>query len=391
MELYIHIPFCVRKCYYCDFLSFPCGEDCSAGNIAEYTDALCGELEMLADKYADREFTSAFIGGGTPSVLPVEQMERILIAAARLMRKTPKEYTIECNPGTVTAKKLALYRKYGVNRISFGLQSVNDDELKLLGRIHDYGQFCESYRMAREAGFDNINVDLISAIPGQTVSSWERTLRTVAQKRPEHISAYSLIIEPGTRFWELYGEERTDTAAPEQSLPDEDSEREMYRITSRVLAEYGFGRYEISNYSLPGYESAHNLGYWTGEEYIGAGLGASSYIREGVEMIRYKNTEDMHEYVSACRTGAIEGQQTIEERLDREEQMSEYMILHLRLTKGADCDEFERRFGVPLTQKYSGIIDKYIAMGLLRLEEGHLGLTEKGFDVSNIIMADFLP
>lgn len=398
MELYIHIPFCVRKCNYCDFLSFPCDCPENDGRMTDYVEALCDELTSLKDRYSGAEFTSAFIGGGTPSLLPAELMERVLQAASRLMVKAPAEYTIECNPGTVDADKLALYRKYGINRISFGLQSVNDEELKMLGRIHDYGQFLESYRLAREAGFDNINVDLISAIPGQTTDSWERTLRTVAELKPQHISAYSLIIEPGTRFWDIYGDDGSASVENKATdnikfaaLPDEDAEREMYGLTARVLEEYGFGRYEISNYALPGRESLHNIGYWTGEEYLGAGLGASSYITDGGSgAVRFRNTDDMEKYLRPVDSGGRGSERVEEERIDADGMMSEYMILHLRLTAGLETEDFRKKFGVDVNERYGEIIKKYISGGFIRNEGGRLMLTEKGLDVSNMIMAEFI-
>lgn len=407
MELYIHIPFCVRKCNYCDFLSFPCGSGIDSNtcmakdgcySISDYVDALCAELDSLAQKYNTAHFDTAFIGGGTPSILPAALMEKVLKAADRLMGGAPDEYTIECNPGTVDEEKLNLYRRYGINRVSFGLQSVNDDELKMLGRIHNYSQFLESFRLAREAGFDNINIDLISAIPGQTVKSWEATVRTVAKLKPEHISAYSLIIEPGTKFWDLYGEESGD-------LPDEDSEREMYKLTARVLAEYGFTRYEISNYATPGRESKHNLGYWTGEEYLGAGLGASSYVSvsddviknceglsdsdEPLVTVRYKNTDDMGNYLKTGQNGGAQ-KHCEEEYLNRTDMMSEYMFLHLRLVEGLEIDDFKRKFGIGVFEKYGDIINKYIETGFMRKTDSRVMLTEQGLDVSNVIMAEFV-
>ena len=450
MELYIHIPFCVRKCHYCDFLSFPCGtvqtggegtaaQQCGADRMAAYTDALCRELELLENRYGRTCFDTAFIGGGTPSVMPTELMERILASADRLMavRSADFEYTIECNPGTVDREKLELYRRHGINRISFGLQSTDDTELNTLGRIHSYEDFLSSYRMAVDAGFDNINVDLISAVPGQTLQSWQRTLKRVATLGPAHISAYSLIIEPGTGFWDMYGEDASEALPGILPLPDEDTERAMYAETARILGENGYKRNEISNYARPGRECRHNLGYWTGEEYLGAGLGASSYIRlpgEVCNMLRYKNTDAPEFYIreltgqgcyedaecdsdkpagvvsdsassvsavsnSASSSGSVSGSAISsptcasitcdEEIIDRAGQMEEYMILHLRLKRGADIAEFRDRFGTELLTRYGSVIAKYIDLGLMKNTDGHIYLTDEGLDVSNTVMADF--
>lgn len=396
----------------------------SAGDPKIYTEALCAELGELAKMYSDRVFTSFFIGGGTPSVLPVDLMERVLKATLAFSKRSADfEFTVECNPGTVDSSKLSLYRRYGVNRLSFGLQSANDDELKRLGRIHDYAQFLESYGLARSCGFENINIDLISAIPGQSIEDWEKSLRTVAMLNPEHISAYSLIIEPGTVFGDIFSEKesigfkqinRVNQVEPERCgfdefavkypLPDEDTEREMYGMTRNILREYGFERYEISNYSRPGFESSHNLGYWTGEEYIGAGLGAASYVCADGQapgtMLRYKNTDDMKTYLCEHleRKSTEESGDTAisvklrheEEYLDSEGLMAEFMILHLRLIKGLELNEFRSKFGIEVTERYGTVIDKFVDGGFLKLENGRLMLTERGLDVSNTVMAEFM-
>ena len=282
LELYIHIPFCVRKCAYCDFLSFPSGEE----ERERYVERLTEEIEEAGAVSEGYVATAIFFGGGTPSVLTPKQTERILNAVKKSFYVAEDaEITTEVNPGTADRKKLEAWRQAGINRLSFGLQSTETRELQYLGRIHTMEDFLESYRAAREAGFENINIDLMSALPGQTVSSWEKTLRTVVSLQPEHISAYSLIIEEGTPFCQLFGEDgdaaeekkrRQSLGIPE--LPDEDAERRMYYDTERILGEAGYHRYEISNYAKPGYECRHNKGYWTGTEYLGLGLGASSYI-----------------------------------------------------------------------------------------------------------------
>ena len=261
MEIYVHIPFCIKKCDYCDFLSGPSGPK----KQADYVDALLEEINA-AEEGKGRSVSSVFIGGGTPSVLDERFIGEILNHIRRKFQIADHaEITIEVNPGTADRNKLQAYRTYGINRLSIGLQSPDDRELKILGRIHNYEQFLETYRSARDAGFDNINIDLMSAIPDQTYEGWIHNLRTVAGLEPEHISAYSLIIEEGTPF-----------ASRTLSLPDEDTEYNMYEATVQILREYGFEQYEISNYAKKGRECRHNVGYWIRQDYLGFGLGASS-------------------------------------------------------------------------------------------------------------------
>ena len=405
MELYVHFPFCRQKCRYCDFLSFGGKEEC----FEPYIGALLAELDSYRELVRTEPLETVFIGGGTPSVLPASQAERLLKGISALISEggmQPSEYTIEANPGTLDKEKLGLYKSLGVNRLSIGLQSADDAELKMLGRIHDLKDFISSFDLAREAGFDNINIDLMSALPGQNASSWERSLRFAADAGPEHISAYSLIIEPGTPFFEIYGEGEPKDAPP---LPDEDEERRMYRMTGQILEEYGFGRYEISNYARPGYESKHNLGYWTGKNYIGAGLGASSYIcrkdaKERVlNSVRFKNSEVLEEYINSSRSPAQEALSFAHEGvwkkpvccseasvLEKTELIGEYVILHLRLTEGFSEEEFQKLFGQSPGELFKDVINKYIRMGFMERKDGFLRLTEDGFDVANTIMADFI-
>ena len=278
LELYVHIPFCIRKCAYCDFVSGP-------GTKAmqkEYEEALLAEIDA-AEETAEREVISVFFGGGTPSAVDAGMLARVMEKLrSKYVFSEDAEITLEANPGTLDAEKLKCYRKSGFNRISIGCQSVHDEELKRLGRIHTFAEFQESFALARDAGFANINVDLMSGLPEQSEEKWEESLRTIAELSPEHISAYSLIVEPGTPF----AEQKLD-------LPDEDTEREMYARTAEILAEYGFFQYEISNYAKPGYECRHNIVYWTMDEYIGLGIGAASFFNGR----RYSNTLDMKQYI----------------------------------------------------------------------------------------------
>ena len=283
LELYLHIPFCVKKCNYCDFLSAPAEEETRAA----YVDALLEEIRGFEDP-EDYEVVTVFFGGGTPSILPGQEIFRIMEALReKFSFRKGAEITLEANPGTVDKEKLSCYKKAGINRLSFGLQSADAEELKKLGRIHTWEKFLESFQLAREAGFSNINVDLMSALPGQTKESWEKTLRQVLALQPEHISAYSLIIEEGTPFYQLYEKdvERRDAGEEPELLPSEEEERAMYEATGRILKEQGYLHYEISNYAKPGRECRHNLGYWQRRDYLGFGLGASTLLNP----VRYKN------------------------------------------------------------------------------------------------------
>ena len=369
MEIYIHIPFCIRKCDYCDFLSGPSGPE----EQADYVQALLREIQAV-EEGEGRSVSSIFIGGGTPSVLD----ERLLGDILREIRNRFKmeedaEITIEVNPGTANIGKLQAYREMGINRLSIGLQSPEDRELKILGRIHNYGQFLETYQEARTVGFDNINIDLMSAIPDQTYEGWVKNLRTVAELEPEHISAYSLIVEEGTPF-----------AARKLNLPDEDTEYNMYEATAQILKEYGFEQYEISNYARKGRECRHNVGYWTRQDYLGFGLGASSlYGKE-----HFANTADMKKYLENSKNP--EKIREKEPSLTREDEMAEFMFLGLRMTKGISKADFQRCFGCTIESVYGEVLEKYESMELLVEKDGRIFLSREGIHVSNSIMAEFL-
>ena len=289
LEIYIHIPFCVRKCAYCDFLSGPAAPE----EQKAYVQALIKEIRAAACYRSRYEVTTIFFGGGTPSLLAGEQLDEIMRTIKESFPiREDAEITMEMNPGTANREKLKAYRQAGINRLSIGLQSANNQELKILGRIHTFETFLETYQMAREEGFDNINVDLMSALPGQTETSYEETVQKVLTLAPEHISSYSLIIEEGTPFFEWYGKGETGNM-PE--LPDEDTERCMYRRTKELLEEAGYYRYEVSNYALPGKECRHNIGYWERKDYLGFGIGAASLLEEN----RFSNVRDRSVYVQA--------------------------------------------------------------------------------------------
>ena len=369
MEIYIHIPFCIRKCDYCDFLSGPSGPK----EQADYVQALLREIQAV-EEGEGRSVSSIFIGGGTPSVLDERLLGDILKEIRnRFKIEEDAEITIEVNPGTANIGKLQAYREMGINRLSIGLQSPEDRELKILGRIHNYGQFLETYQEARIVGFDNINIDLMSAIPDQTYEGWVKNLRTVAELEPEHISAYSLIVEEGTPF-----------AARKLNLPDEDTEYNMYEATAQILKEYGFEQYEISNYARKGRECRHNVGYWTRQDYLGFGLGASSlYGKE-----RFANTADMKKYLENSRNP--EKIREKEPSLTREDEMAEFMFLGLRMIRGIVKSDFQENFGCTIESVYEEVLEKYESMGLLLEQDGRIFLSRKGIHVSNSIMAEFL-
>ena len=389
LELYIHIPFCVKKCAYCDFLSGPAGEK----EKEEYVKMLVDEIKNCPDTVQNYRVISIFFGGGTPSLLTGEQIGRLMDTVREIFTlDEDAEITMEMNPGTVTEEKLRKYRQAGVNRLSIGLQSVNDEELRLLGRIHTYEEFREAYHLARANGFSNINVDLISAIPGQTVESWRRTLEQVMALSPEHISAYSLIVEEGTPFARM-------AERGELQLPEEDTERAMYEETREILAKYGFHRYEISNYARDGYECLHNVGYWIRRDYLGFGIGAASLV----DNVRFQNGRDLITYLENPQNCREE-----EQVLTEQEQMEETMFLGLRLIRGISYEQFEKQYDEEIgaqmtvmannisdTRKFGPVITQNIADGLLReyteeSGERFLALTEKGLDVSNYVMAQFL-
>lgn len=435
ISIYIHIPFCVKKCQYCDFLSAPA--DSRAQEV--YLRALKQEIREQAARYREYEVQTVFIGGGTPTAVPCENLCEVLKTVFSFYRMNPHaEISMEANPGTVTKEALLSYRKAGINRISIGLQSADDVELKLLGRIHTYRDFQQTYRWAQEAGFTNINLDIMSALPGQSVENYKKTLETVLSLKPQHISAYSLIVEEGTPFYEKYGQESEKlqaTGEKQPDLPSEEEEREMYALTEKLLAAAGYHRYEISNYALPGRECRHNLVYWKRGNYVGFGLGAASMV----ENVRFENIREMQEYlaeyagmpdaepvfaeVAQGDAQVLLNEQEISLREDThseneqelstwedvnsgetqqifqgenvhplspQEQMEETMFLGLRLTEGVSKAEFHRQFGVSMEQIYGEVIRKNTAKGLLIDEAGYVCLTREGMDLSNYVMAQFL-
>lgn len=406
LELYLHIPFCERKCAYCDFLSAPADLPVRISYIKKLQE----EIAYYGAQYGEYQVSSIFFGGGTPTILEGYQLAAILETVKEHFNiTTDAEITVECNPGTLTAGKAEKLVQAGFNRLSMGLQSADDRELQLLGRIHNFAQFLESYDLARKAGFRNINVDLMSALPGQTLKSWQDTLQKVTALRPEHISAYSLIIEEGTPFYERFAEDeriREEGGHP-RLLPEEDVERQMYELTETFLHTKGYERYEISNYAKPGYECRHNCGYWIRKDYLGLGLGASSLV----EHQRFQNTSELKTYLEQEYSPQCEGQheriaETIQlqeetgltqtghhihiEILDKKSEMEEFMFLGLRLMAGISRQQFEKKFQVTLNSVYGEVLRKLKGEQLIEEVAGYVRLTEHGIDVSNYVLAEFL-
>ncbi len=392
LSLYVHIPFCVHKCLYCDFLSF---DDALYATQLQYIDALRTEI-MLYKPYADRYVVrTVFIGGGTPSSVDESLIEAIMKELRQVFSIDRfAEITIEANPGTIKYTDLLAYQSYGINRLSIGLQSADDEMLRMLGRIHNFDQFVAGFTSARRAGFRNINVDVMSGIPGQDMHSFVDTLTRVMEYRPEHISVYSLQVEEDTPL--------AKDPVLLNMLPDEDTDRRMYAMTKKILRTNGYERYEFSNYAQPGYASQHNTVYWTGGEYIGLGLGASSLFKGE----RFTNTRDLDRYLQLMQeasekmtpevdklllydavTNALRTDQTAM-YVDR--RMEEYMFLGLRMIRGVSRRDFKERFNKDMFSVYGQVINHYTDDGFMEVDEDYVRLTDAGIDVSNIILSDFL-
>lgn len=410
LSIYIHIPFCVRKCLYCDFLSFPvCEEedasekkylgksyvnqitDKTAAQIDSYVNLIQKEITRTAPEYEKYRVISVFLGGGTPSLLPVGAVSGLIGSIrSRYRLAEDAEITVEMNPDTVTEEKLREYITCGINRLSIGLQSADDAELSRIGRIHDYGSFERVYETARRLGFGNINIDVMSALPDQRIADYERTLRRVTALSPEHISAYSLTLEENTPLYERREAFR---------FPTDEEEREMYALTGEYLASCGYHRYEISNYARDGYECRHNKVYWQRGNYVGFGLGASS-MTENVRWTNPAHMEKYRDYVeeighsAGSGSGAVIREREAEsfalQRLTAAEQMEEFMFLGLRMMGGVSGQDFRDAFGTGMEETYGGVIEKLCGQGVLMRDRDSVRLTKRGIDVSNYVMSQFL-
>lgn len=398
LGIYLHIPFCVRKCPYCDFISAP-GD---AEERESYVNLLLREIEWETEdgQLSQYEVSTIFLGGGTPSLLEPTQIDRVLCKLRKnLLFAGDAELTLEMNPGTVTKRKLEDFKACGINRISIGVQSLRDEELQALGRIHRADDVYRIWKWTEEIGYVNRNIDLMTGIPGQTESSLRDTLTKAAGLNPEHISAYSLIVEEGTPFAERY---------PDGAV-DEETDRQLYALTKELLQKHGYDRYEISNYAKPGYACRHNLTYWMRGEYLGFGIGAASMMNN----VRFRNPHTKEDYVNQLDArGAVQQEKTIQHRepaqqeenvpqrllflredieyLTEKDCMAETMFLGLRLTAGVSEDAFYARYHVPVETVYGDVLAKHMRDGLLARRNGRVCLTDRGMDVSNYVMADFL-
>lgn len=373
ISLYIHIPFCLKKCYYCDFNSYSGMDDLKS----TYVNALIKELYMYSYKLRGYVVRTVFIGGGTPTTFTISQLSLLLNTVKSAYNiEEGAEITIEANPGTLSRDMLYALSRLGVNRLSIGLQAVQDDILKSIGRVHTYRQFLENYNNAL-AYFDNINIDLIFGLPFQTVDLWLETLDTIIALKPQHLSCYSLILEEHTPMYDM-------VRKGIYKLPDEETERWMYYEAKKKLRSAGYRHYEISNFALPGYECRHNMVYWTGGQYVGVGAGASSYYSN----IRYKNVDSIEDYIDRVYKDLL----PIDEfdYVDSRQMVIYAIITGLRLIDGIKLDEFRQKYRFDIEKEYGDVIKKYSDLDLLEIKNGHLKFTEKGIDVSNTILCDFL-
>ena len=373
--IYIHIPFCVKKCSYCDFVSF-----CSDEKIWEqYTNAVVCEIENKKIENP-KKVTTIYIGGGTPSLIPENYIVKIInTVKSRFKIEESAEITIEVNPGTVTEKKLVAYKNVGINRISIGLQSAEDRILKLIGRIHNYQTFLSTYNLTRNIGFENINVDLMLAIPTQTKEELLNTLNKVIELKPNHISLYSLIVEENTEI-------KKALEVGKLEYVDEKVEREMYWKTKRILEKNGYFHYEISNFAKRGLESKHNMDCWNQEEYIGFGIAAHSYINNK----RFSNISNLEEYIKNINEENFEKNIELHENQTKQDKMKEYMMIGLRKIGGISISEFERRFRISPLFYFRFEIDKLVKENLLEVDLDYIKLTKKGLDFANIVFEEFI-
>ncbi|MDK2835775.1 MAG: hypothetical protein PWP21_552 [Thermosediminibacterales bacterium] len=375
LALYIHLPFCPKKCYYCDFNSYSRKEEL----MGSYIKALSTEMYLYSFKLQERKIKSIYIGGGTPTYLGIKHLETLLDSIRQVFYICEgAEITIEANPGTLSLKLLKFLYEKGVNRLSIGLQACDANILKQLGRIHTFEQFENNFNWARTAGFNNINVDLMIGLPGQTLENVSKCVCKVINLKPEHISVYSLKIEESTRFYEMY-------KAGQLILPGEDEERLFYHTTVNFLIQNGYKHYEISNFALPGYACCHNLIYWENKEYLGLGAGAHSYI----DGKRFYNTETPEKYIELLNKKNLPVEEY--ESINLPTEMAETMFMGLRLVQGVSRKKFFDRFGKTLDEVYGAEIKKLVSLGLLIDDGKRIRLSTRGLDLANEVFMEFLP
>ena len=372
LGLYIHIPFCVQKCKYCDFNSYKKEKD----KKEKFLNDLKKEMSLYTNK--DRKINTIFFGGGTPSILSNTEMKMIMDEINKnFCIDKDAEISMECNPGTLNKEKLEFMKSLGINRLSIGLQAVQEDLLGYIGRIHNYEQFEKNYIEARKAGFKNINIDLMYNLPHQTFEDWKETLDKIIELNPEHISAYSLILEEGTQLYDMYMDKDFE-------LSDEDEDIKMYEYAIECLKLNGYNQYEISNYAKEGYECKHNIVYWKCDNYLGLGPGASGYINN----YRYSNICDIKEYNKCLEYN----KKPIEEKnvLSKKDEMEEFIFMGLRMNEGINLDEFYEKFNVNFKHKYNNILDKLKNLNLIIEQNNNIALTQRGRELSNTVFIEFI-
>ena len=373
LGVYIHIPFCKKKCYYCDFISF----ENKCDEIPQYIECLREEIKSF--DFSNYNVTSIYIGGGTPSYIDSKYIKYILDELKTRVKFDDVETTIEVNPGTVTEEKLKEYKEAGINRISIGLQNTNNNLLKEIGRIHTYEEFLEAYQLVNKIGFNNINVDLMLALPGQTIQDLKESLDKIINLNPNHISVYSLIIEEGTQIEKLLNK-------GEITLPEEEQERRMYWCVKDILELNGYNHYEISNFSKQGKESKHNMNCWNQEEYIGFGVAAHSYINN----VRFSKTDNIQEYIKNIKENNTENNIIIEEEQTLEDKKKEFMMLGFRKIEGVDISKFKEKFVDNPLFLYREELNKLTEEGLIEVDLNNIKLTNKGLDLANLVFEEFI-
>ena len=374
LGLYIHIPFCVAKCKYCDFNSFKI----DLNEKIKYLNYLGEEMKLYKEEIKNREIDSVFVGGGTPSILNENEINILFEKIKENFNiKSNAEITMECNPGTLTLNKLKVMKKSGVNRLSIGLQAVQNHHLKYIGRIHTFEEFEKNYHDAKQMGFDNINIDLMYALPNQSREDWMESLEKVVKLNPTHISAYSLILEENTELFKMYERD-------EFNLLDENTDIEMYEYTINYLKSHGYNQYEISNYAKDNFECKHNVLYWKCEEYVGIGASASGYFNG----IRYNNICELDNYEKMI----LEGEKPIEweEKLSIKDEIEESIFLGLRMNEGIQISDFKEKYNFDFEKEYKNEIEKLSKMELIEIDNNLMKLTQKGREISNSIFVEFI-
>ena len=374
LGIYIHIPFCIQKCFYCDFVSFPnCFEKQS-----EYVEKVIEEIKQNKEKIENNNITTIYIGGGTPSSIESKYIKKILneiYKIAKIKNTDDIEVTIEVNPGTITEEKLLDYKDSGINRLSIGLQSTDNNMLKNIGRIHSFEDFLNTYKLARKVKFNNINVDLMIGLPGMTTTDLKNNLEAVLKLNPEHISVYSLIVEEKTKIEKLISEGKL-------SLPTDEEERNQYKYTKNYLELNGYKHYEISNFAKPGFESKHNMNCWEQKSYLGFGVAAHSYYGGK----RYSNTINLNDYINKDFNDIKQ----IHEVQTKEDMEKEFMMLNLRKIDGVQISKFKEKFGENPLYLYKKELDKLIHNKLLIVDLDNIKLTERGLDLANLVWEEFI-